>query len=867
MINKPIFLFFILFFLSSLIFSQVDTLVSIEYSNLNSQPRVENDGIYFLSSIEYQKSNLTLNTLNKYKMSFDLLSESKSFYSEYSEQMNTRRRIKTAEVYNGNNSETISITGTKSEINVLVKDNNITITSLRPLLNNSFSLPQDIDYADFVGVSSDNNFYFITEVITRTSPLDCKRFIDIFSSNGKLLNQFEIPNRKYFELPDDLVLNDNGNIVQIVSDEQAIHVIEYKNSIQYKNNKNIESTFGGTLHYNLLTGKQTEPVTFAMPESKASSRFTALKRGESYVYHQYYCTAKNISKNNVTAPDGDVVRTPGWLVEGWNAGVPYKWGGFHTLNFFDTALRAGYYAGDINTAGVTSYATGVDCSGFVSKCWQLSSHYATSMMPSISTQYTYWSDLRPGDAILRQGHVRLFTGHMSNGEMRVVESTSRHWDVTYWSFAPSELLEYDPVYYNNMSYDINVDEPKIIECKFVTEDSLYVKWKSNTEGLSHFNLYASHDLTSWNTIEFDSDTNFVTLPYNQKYGFFRLTSFDYNYQESESFQSNVVACGKGDAGYTVALVDGFDRKNNSASFQASNHNFLQRYGKYFSDKGVQFYSIHSSQLNESNNATDAIFWIVGDQSTGIGSLNDANQSFLRNYLDSGNSLFICGSEIGWDLYERGSDTDKDFYNNYLKANFEGDNASSNIAKGVGSLFSGIKLNFGQFYIEDYPDKISPYGNSELCFNYSTNYGAGVIFEGTFGNGTENGKLLYLAFPLETAADDEMFTETLNKTSLFFQDSLTSVKEDLGEQNFTLYQNYPNPFNPSTTLSFYLEQGSKVNISVYNLLGENVATIYNNYLNAGNHKFKFNATGISSGIYLAKFSINDKLFTQKICLIK
>lgn len=85
--------------------------------------------------------------------------------------------------------------------------------------------------------------------------------------------------------------------------------------------------------------------------------------------------------------------------------------------------------------------------------------------------------------------------------------------------------------------------------------------------------------------------------------------------------------------------------------------------------------------------------------------------------------------------------------------------------------------------------------------------------------------------------------------------------------YSLSQNYPNPFNPSTTIEFNIAEQGLVNLSVYNLLGEKVATIVNEIIESGSHKFKFNAADLASGIYLVKMTSGNFSDVIKINLLK
>ena len=89
-------------------------------------------------------------------------------------------------------------------------------------------------------------------------------------------------------------------------------------------------------------------------------------------------------------------------------------------------------------------------------------------------------------------------------------------------------------------------------------------------------------------------------------------------------------------------------------------------------------------------------------------------------------------------------------------------------------------------------------------------------------------------------------------------------------NFELQQNYPNPFNPSTTITYSLPERAKVNIEIYNLLGQKVNTIYDGVEAAGVHSVMWNAHNYSSGIYFYRMRAGgEKTFesTRKLVLIR
>ena len=98
-------------------------------------------------------------------------------------------------------------------------------------------------------------------------------------------------------------------------------------------------------------------------------------------------------------------------------------------------------------------------------------------------------------------------------------------------------------------------------------------------------------------------------------------------------------------------------------------------------------------------------------------------------------------------------------------------------------------------------------------------------------------------------------------------SLTSVEEDLSTHDFILYQNYPNPFNPNTVISYRLPVNSVVTLKVYNVLGNEIATLVDEEKSAGEHSIIFDASSLSSGIYFYRLLAGDLIQTKSMVLIK
>ena len=101
----------------------------------------------------------------------------------------------------------------------------------------------------------------------------------------------------------------------------------------------------------------------------------------------------------------------------------------------------------------------------------------------------------------------------------------------------------------------------------------------------------------------------------------------------------------------------------------------------------------------------------------------------------------------------------------------------------------------------------------------------------------------------------------------YGDILTSKATDVQVTETVLEQNYPNPFNPVTVISFSLHSGSKVRLTIHDLLGRKVGLLVNERLPAGAHQVTFDAENMASGTYIYTLSTDDRVVTKRMMLIK
>jgi hypothetical protein len=92
--------------------------------------------------------------------------------------------------------------------------------------------------------------------------------------------------------------------------------------------------------------------------------------------------------------------------------------------------------------------------------------------------------------------------------------------------------------------------------------------------------------------------------------------------------------------------------------------------------------------------------------------------------------------------------------------------------------------------------------------------------------------------------------------------------DVVPEKFYVAQNYPNPFNPSTQIKFGITEASNVDLRVYDILGSEIAVIVNNqYMSAGSYNVKFDASKLSSGVYIYKLTSGANTVSRKMQLLK
>ena len=87
------------------------------------------------------------------------------------------------------------------------------------------------------------------------------------------------------------------------------------------------------------------------------------------------------------------------------------------------------------------------------------------------------------------------------------------------------------------------------------------------------------------------------------------------------------------------------------------------------------------------------------------------------------------------------------------------------------------------------------------------------------------------------------------------------------KSFKIKNSYPNPFNPSTNLTYQVEKEGDLKVVVHNILGQQVAELYNGYQTYGSHSLTWDASNMSSGVYYITLELNGQFENSKVMLVK
>ena len=338
----------------------------------------------------------------------------------------------------------------------------------------------------------------------------------------------------------------------------------------------------------------------------------------------------------------------------------------------------------------------------------------------------------------------------------------------------------------------------------------------------------------------------------------------------------------------VLIVNGFDRiigTNNT-------FDFIKEHGSALHNNNYLFDSASNEAIiNRFIKLTDyqIVDWILGEEGTATSSFNKIEQSLIQEFLMDGGKLFISGSEIGYDLSEKGDEKDKLFYEKFLLADYKSDAAGGRQnnynAYGIeGTLFDGINLSFDDgsqgSYDVDWPDGIKPIPNAEINLkfegvNYDSSGGAGISYRGGFAGSPLSGGLVYLTVGFESIYPDNKRNEIMKRVMNFLDGPFTSIEQEnlVIPDKPRITALYPNPSNKSISIEFQIIRDTPIAyLTITDILGRELFKMSVQSLPTRSQKFNWtgtlkNGTEAPSGIYIAKLSQGNQLVTKRFTLLK
>jgi hypothetical protein len=421
-------------------------------------------------------------------------------------------------------------------------------------------------------------------------------------------------------------------------------------------------------------------------------------------------------------------------------------------------------------------------------------------------------------------------------------------------------------------------------------------WSSNKElDLIGYNLYRSESTnsnyikinTSINTDTTFTDDNMVL----GKYYYYILKAVDSDLNESIAsnvLRSMAVSIDKG-----ILLVD--ETKNGTGSlFDPTDEQVDQFYNNILSDFYHNNYDVDiNGELKLADiGAYSTIVWNGNDYMGHISALNAVGA--IKDYLDFGGNLLFTGfsasksfkGSIGIsNSFEAG-----DFIFDYLKIDSSTNKPSTLFIRAIPKIplynfinVDSSKSSLATNYHIKKVEAISSNNEGTEIYAYNTNY------DSTTSQGSMQGlpvgveyigndyKTVILNIPLYYMNKEQsraliiyILQNKFNEVTEIENENIKVIPSD-----YVLFQNYPNPFNPGTTIKYSiaspnLSKGEalvKVSMIVYDILGNEVVTLVNKEQAPGNYEVSFDASALSSGVYLYTIKAGSFVQTKKMLLMK
>lgn len=270
----------------------------------------------------------------------------------------------------------------------------------------------DLGTLRILGFDPDNSFYVVLEELAQNPGLQVDKTIRHFDAEGKLIGMARVPiAEQYTYVAHDLTIGPDGSVYALVTYPDHVEVLRLSFVLE----------LDPILSDATIPANGSESTLVESPESiTCVSRDTMVNTAYSY-----YANSKYLNNTNINGTCANRTKPHYLGSAGTYSSVSYDWGGFDTVSGWNTYMTNNYKAGDIDTSGNEGCSRGVDCSGYVSRTWQLGSPYGSCSFGSISTEINI-NEMQRGDILtLCNEHTVFFRDYgYEEGGLYVYESTT-----------------------------------------------------------------------------------------------------------------------------------------------------------------------------------------------------------------------------------------------------------------------------------------------------------------------------------------------------------------------------------------------------------------------------------------------------------
>ena len=445
----------------------------------------------------------------------------------------------------------------------------------------------------------------------------------------------------------------------------------------------------------------------------------------------------------------------------------------------------------------------------------------------------------------------------SNGEIQqAIETTlmSPDYVATISSLSP-DIIDSDTT---TVQFDIEINNEGLLTDKYNIELETDIATEWTAEFTTVNGTFSSTQIDSVEVVS--GGSTIVTVSINPNgFGGAGKTTLNFVSRNNSGNQGSTTSRFVTNTGVNVLIVDAEEEGKDYESFVT---------GSLENVYGGTYGVVSRSALVPAGvdlSSFDIVFW-QGSNSTRAFYENEVSK--LESYLDGGGNLLITGQDIGSDIFETSGQSQfaQDFYHNYLHTDYVANISNLFLVKGIANdiISNGIQFIASDIYTRSL-DKIAPRDTNAVGF---LTYFNGPDIAGVRA-AAESYRVVYMVTGLEQITEQAIRdTITARSISWLAENVVVGVndKNNLPVQ-FNLDQNYPNPLNPSTRISFSIPEKSFTTLKIYDILGNEIATLLNEEKPAGYYELQFDASKLSSGVYLYKLQSNSFVQTKKMILLK